>query len=201
MLNKTCSANFALCFAVRFLYYAESGSKEEEEEADRLEEEAKTKESAKAKEAAKEKKEKESGPASPSKGNTNKATKNADKVKASPAKEKRKREDEPPLVEEIFPVGANVVVYAGSQTDHPPLKKEARPNKGEMVTNSGRLKGNVALFRGVVVANQAEDMVPNHVLDGGDFPLTEGLIGIKVRTPFNTCSIYVQYASNMLHIY
>ena len=74
------------------------------------------------------------------------------------------------------------------------MKKDARPKGGDMVTNTGMLKANVGLFYGVVVANLVDDVCTDHVMESGDFCLTEGLIGIKVRTP----SIYVQHVFGML---
>ncbi|KAK3246960.1 hypothetical protein CYMTET_20981 [Cymbomonas tetramitiformis] len=170
---------------VAYLYDHNAPDKDDEEEADRLEADAKKKEvEAKAKKAPASASASAKGKAKASEGPASASAKGKAKAAASPApspaKPAKLAKPEAPNVEDIFKVGKEVVVYAGAQTEYEAMKSSLRPDKGGLVTNTGRLKANVGLFAGLVVANAVGDILPNHIMDGPDFPLTEGLIGIKV---------------------
>ena len=192
---------------MKFLYGFSAEEAVEEEEAERLEAETAKREEAARLEKAKKTASRKSDPPSPPPTAPKSKTKGKELAAAAPARPspakpspaKRKRQ-EAPEIGEIFPLGQAVVVYAGAQAEHAPMTKHGRPRPGDMVTNTGRLKANVGLVKGVVVANQVGDIVPNHISDSPDFPLTEGLIGIKVR-PFNMYSTLLQYSYDILTSY
>ena len=109
----------------------------------------------------------------------------------SSAKAAKPAVEELPSVNEIFAIGQSVVLYAGEQKDYKPIAQHHVPKPHEYVSSSGLLVKNVPLLRGTIVANEEDDLVPSHVTEGAEYPLTEGLVGIKVRCSIlqHSCSI------------
>ncbi|KAK3234282.1 hypothetical protein CYMTET_55465 [Cymbomonas tetramitiformis] len=85
-----------------------------------------------------------------------------------------------PELHEVFPIGAEVVVYAGAQEEADEVELENRPNFDKIYAPNGNIRKQIALVAGLVVANKVNDLVTDHLTMGAEYDLQEGQLGIKV---------------------
>jgi len=91
--------------------------------------------------------------------------------------------EELPELHEVFPIGAEVVVYAGAQEEADEVELENRPNFDKVYAPNGKIRNQIALVAGLVVANKVKDLVTDHLTMGAEYDLQEGQLGIKVEAP------------------